>query len=128
MRSLAIRRSGGCSIRVGTVPKRRGSPPARCGVAAECSRSRCVPGPSAVDPFLRRLRFVHVASSLGSVESLASVPALTSHRHLTPAELAERGIDGSMVRLSLGVEEPEDLVRDLTEALDALGSAPAPPL
>ena len=46
----------------------------------------------------------------------------------TPEELAERGIDGSMVRLSFGVEEPEDLVRDLTEALDALGSAPAPPL
>jgi len=85
-------------------------------------------GPGAVDPFLRRLRFVYVASSLGSVESLASVPALTSHRHLAPEELAERGIDGSMVRLSLGVEEPEDLVRDLTEALDALGSTPAPPL
>jgi cystathionine gamma-synthase len=82
-------------------------------------------GPSAVDPFLRRLRFVHVASSLGSVESLASVPALTSHRHLTPEELAARGIDASMVRLSLGIEETDDLVRDVTEALDGLGSVPA---
>ncbi|MCI4373560.1 MAG: aminotransferase class I/II-fold pyridoxal phosphate-dependent enzyme [Thermoplasmata archaeon] len=85
-------------------------------------------GPDAVDPFLRHLRFVHVASSLGSVESLASVPALTSHRHLTTAELAERGIDGSMVRLSLGIEEPADLVRDVTEALDALGPSPTAPL
>ncbi|MGA8275439.1 MAG: aminotransferase class I/II-fold pyridoxal phosphate-dependent enzyme [Thermoplasmata archaeon] len=85
-------------------------------------------GPEAVDPFLRHLRFVHVASSLGSVESLASVPGLTSHRHLTAKELAERGIDGSMVRLSLGIEEPDDLVRDLTEALDALRPAPAAPL
>jgi len=85
-------------------------------------------GPEAVDPFLRHLRFVHVASSLGSVESLASVPALTSHRHLTGEERADRGIDGSMVRLSLGIEEPDDLVRDLTEALDALASAPAAPL
>jgi cystathionine beta-lyase/cystathionine gamma-synthase len=85
-------------------------------------------GPEAVDPFLRRLRFVHVASSLGSVESLASVPAITSHRHLTAAELAARGIDGSMVRLSLGVEEPDDLVRDLTEALDASGTRSAAPL
>jgi cystathionine gamma-synthase len=85
-------------------------------------------GPEVVDPFLTRLRFVHVASSLGSVESLACVPGLTSHRHLTPVELAERGIDGSMVRLSLGVEEPDDLVRDLTEALDSLGSPPAAPL
>ena len=85
-------------------------------------------GPAAVEPFLRHLRFVHVASSLGSVESLASVPALTSHRHLSPEELAERGIDRSMVRLSLGIEEPDDLVRDLTEALDVLGPAPTPPL
>jgi cystathionine gamma-synthase len=85
-------------------------------------------GPAAVDPFLRRLRFVHVASSLGSVESLASVPAITSHRHLSAAELAARGIDGSMVRLSLGVEEPEDLVRDLTAALDTLATRPAAPL
>jgi len=82
-------------------------------------------GPEAVDPFLRRLHFVHVASSLGSVESLASVPAITSHRHLSPSELAERGIETSMVRFSLGVEEPDDLVRDLTEALDALGPPPA---
>jgi len=85
-------------------------------------------GPSAVDPFLRRLRFVHVASSLGSVESLASVPAITSHRHLTTEELADRGIDESMVRLSLGVEEPDDLVRDLTEALDAVGDRSEAPL
>jgi cystathionine gamma-synthase len=85
-------------------------------------------GPSAVDPFLRRLRFVHVASSLGSVESLACVPAITSHRHLTEAELAARGIDGAMIRFSLGVEEPDDLVRDVTEALDARDSGPAAPL
>jgi cystathionine beta-lyase/cystathionine gamma-synthase len=85
-------------------------------------------GPAAVDPFLRHLRFVHVASSLGSVESLASVPAITSHRHLSGEELAARGIDSSMVRLSLGVEEPDDLVRDLTEALDGLGERPAAPL
>jgi cystathionine gamma-synthase len=76
-------------------------------------------GAGAVDPFLRRLRFVHVASSLGSVESLASVPSLTSHRHLTLEDLRARGIDEGMVRLSLGIEEPGDLVRDLTEALDA---------
>jgi cystathionine gamma-synthase len=85
-------------------------------------------GPSAVDPFLRHLHFVHVASSLGSVESLASVPAITSHRHLSSEELSERGIDGSMVRLSLGVEESDDLVRDLTESLDALVERPAAPL
>jgi cystathionine beta-lyase/cystathionine gamma-synthase len=85
-------------------------------------------GAAAVDPFLRHLRFVHVASSLGSVESLASVPALTSHRHLSSEELAACGIDASMVRFSLGVEEPDDLVRDLTEALDAVADRPTAPL
>jgi cystathionine gamma-synthase len=77
-------------------------------------------GTRAVDPFLRHLRFVHVASSLGSVEYLASVPSLTSHRHLSVEGLRARGIDEGLVRLSLGIEEPEDLVRDLTEALDTL--------
>ncbi len=85
-------------------------------------------GAAAVDPFLHRLRFVHIASSLGSVQSLASVPAITSHRHLSATELSARGIDPGMVRLSLGIEEPEDLVRDLTEALDAVTVEPTAPL
>jgi len=71
--------------------------------------------------FLRRLRFVHVASSLGSVDSLASVPGLTSHRHLSPEERERRGIDEGLVRFSFGIEDPDDLVRDLTEALDQVG-------
>jgi cystathionine beta-lyase/cystathionine gamma-synthase len=75
-------------------------------------------GAPAVAKLLARLRFVHVAASLGGVESLASVPRDTSHRHLSDAELAARGIDDGLVRLSLGIEDTEDLVRDLTEALD----------
>jgi cystathionine beta-lyase/cystathionine gamma-synthase len=77
-------------------------------------------GVRAANEFLSRLRFVHIASSLGGVESLASVPTQTSHRHLSPAALASRGIDPGLVRISLGIEETEDLVRDLTEALDGL--------
>jgi cystathionine gamma-synthase len=76
-------------------------------------------GAAAVPEFLHRLRLVHVAASLGGVESLASVPGETSHRHLTPGELAARGIDAGLVRLSLGVEDADDLVRDLDEALRA---------
>jgi cystathionine gamma-synthase len=67
--------------------------------------------------FLRGLRFVHVASSLGGVESLASIPSETSQRHLTPAERAARGIDPGLVRISVGLEDPDDLLRDLGEAL-----------
>jgi cystathionine beta-lyase/cystathionine gamma-synthase len=76
-------------------------------------------GGEAVGRFLRSLSIVQVASSLGGVESLASVPVDTSHRHLSPSGLAARGIDAGLVRLSLGVEETGDLVRDLRAALDA---------
>jgi cystathionine beta-lyase/cystathionine gamma-synthase len=79
-----------------------------------------VGGVEAAERFVRRLRFVHSASSLGGVESLASVPAITSHRHLSTEERAARGIDDGLVRLSLGIEDSEDLVRDMTEALDSL--------
>lgn len=69
---------------------------------------------------LHGLRWFHVASSLGGVESLASLPAETSHRSLSPEERAARGIDDGLVRLSLGIEDPDDLVRDLVRALDAV--------
>jgi cystathionine beta-lyase/cystathionine gamma-synthase len=77
-------------------------------------------GAPMAERFLRRLRFVHVASSLGGVDSLASVPSLTSHRHLSPEERERRGIDDGFIRFSFGIEDPQDLVRDLTEALDSL--------
>jgi len=77
-------------------------------------------GAEVAERFLRRLRFVHSASSLGGVESLASVPAITSHRHLSAEERKARGMDDGLVRFSLGIEDPEDLVRDMTEALDSL--------
>ncbi|HLM91251.1 MAG TPA: PLP-dependent aspartate aminotransferase family protein [Thermoplasmata archaeon] len=76
-------------------------------------------GAAAVPRFLHHLRLVQVACSLGGVESLVSVPGETSHRHLTPSELATRGIDEGLVRISLGVEDPDDLLRDLDEALRA---------
>ncbi|HUI38252.1 MAG TPA: aminotransferase class I/II-fold pyridoxal phosphate-dependent enzyme [Thermoplasmata archaeon] len=74
-------------------------------------------GIDAAHAFLRRLRFIHPASSLGGVESLASLPAETSHRHLSPEERRARGIDDGLVRLSLGIEDADDLVRDIREAL-----------
>lgn len=77
-------------------------------------------GDEAAERLLKRLRFIHVAASLGGVESLASVPGLTSHRHLSRAERERRGIEDGLVRLSLGIEDPDDLIRDLVEALDSL--------
>jgi methionine-gamma-lyase len=80
-------------------------------------------GLDGAERFLRALQLIAVAPSLGGVESLASLPILTSHRYLTPSEREARGIPDGLVRLSLGVEEPEDLVRDVLHALDAAGPA-----
>jgi len=68
--------------------------------------------------FLKRLKLIHVASSLGGVESLASMPSETSHHRLSADELRARGIEPGLVRLALGIEEADDLIRDVREALE----------
>ncbi len=70
--------------------------------------------------FGNALELVRVAPSLGSVESLVSIPCLTSHAMLTPEERRRAGIADGLVRLAIGVESPEDLVADLSHALDAI--------
>lgn len=68
---------------------------------------------------LDRLRVFTLAESLGGVESLAGHPASMSHGSLGPDERAARGITDGLVRLSVGIEETEDLLADLEEALTA---------
>jgi cystathionine gamma-synthase/methionine-gamma-lyase len=65
-----------------------------------------------------RLRLFAIAPSLGGVESLVTQPITTTHHGLDPAERAKRGIADSMVRLSVGLEDADDLIADLTQALD----------
>jgi cystathionine beta-lyase/cystathionine gamma-synthase len=67
--------------------------------------------------FHDRLRLFARAGSLGGVESLVSIPATMSHRYLDPTTRAELGIPDDMVRLSIGLESPGDLLEDLTQAL-----------
>jgi cystathionine gamma-lyase len=68
--------------------------------------------------FLERCRIFVCAESLGGVESLAEHPAIMTHASL-PAEIrATLGIDDSLVRLSIGVEDVDDLIADLEQALD----------
>jgi cystathionine beta-lyase/cystathionine gamma-synthase len=66
------------------------------------------------------LRTVAIAPSLGSVHSKVSHAASTTHRQLGGAALAAAGISPGQVRLSVGVEEPEELLADLRQALDAV--------
>jgi cystathionine beta-lyase/cystathionine gamma-synthase len=74
-------------------------------------------GLPAAERFYDRLRLVARAASLGGVESLASLPVHTSHHGLSAEKLREAGIDPGMVRLSLGVEDADDLIADVEQAL-----------
>jgi cystathionine beta-lyase len=75
--------------------------------------------PSGVDRLLRRLRVVLPALSLGGVESLVCVPSRTSHRLMTPEERQRAGISDGLVRVSVGIEDIEDLLGDFHQALEA---------
>jgi len=68
------------------------------------------------------MRLFTLATSLGGVESLVSIPVLTSHAMIS-AELRERmGVTEQMVRLSVGIEGVEDLIDDLDRALEVIGA------
>ena len=73
-----------------------------------------------VRAFLPRLRYAHAAANLGSVETVAGPPATTSHVECTPAERAAMGIPESLIRYSVGIEDTEDLIADLDQALRPL--------
>jgi len=73
-------------------------------------------GRAAGERFLDRLQVAVHATSLGSVETLCSHPASSSHRQLSDAQLADAGLSPGMIRVSIGLEDPEDLVEDLANA------------
>ena len=74
-------------------------------------------GGKAVDRFLRRLKLWVHAPSLGGVDSLISEPRYTLHAHMTPEERTRVGLPDGFLRLSVGIEDAEDLVADLEQAL-----------
>ena len=68
--------------------------------------------------FVDRLQIFILAQSLGGVESLANIPATMTHAAMTPEAREEAGVPNSLVRLSVGLEAVEDLIEDLTQALE----------
>ncbi len=100
--------------------------------AAQKYLSRGVPSvfsidlPSAGDPeadfaraetFVSRLRVLHLLANIGDARSIVTHPASMTHSHLSPRQLADAGISWSTVRLSIGLEDPADLIADLDRAL-----------
>ncbi|MBO0958868.1 cystathionine beta-lyase [Neobacillus sp. MM2021_6] len=67
--------------------------------------------------FLANVKIPVFAVSLGAVESILSYPAKMSHAAMPQAEREKRGITNSLIRLSVGLENPEDLIKDFSQAL-----------
>jgi len=74
-------------------------------------------GRPAVQAMLSRFRLVRFAASLAGVETTISYPDLASHRALTPEERLARGITPGTVRVSTGLEDPEDLLEDFSRSI-----------
>ena len=70
---------------------------------------------------LNALKMIDISNNLGDTKSLITHPASTTHQRLSPEERAEMGIGEGLVRLSVGLEDPEDVKEDLDQALTAAG-------
>jgi O-succinylhomoserine sulfhydrylase len=75
-------------------------------------------GKAAAFRFLDALEIVLISNNLGDAKSLVTHPATTTHQRLTPEQRDALGISDGLVRLSVGLEDPADLIADLRRALD----------
>ncbi|HEY1727687.1 MAG TPA: cystathionine gamma-synthase [Candidatus Baltobacteraceae bacterium] len=73
--------------------------------------------------FVRRLKFFSLAESLGGVESLISIPARMTHGSIPKEDRERRGVTDGLIRLSVGIEDADDLVADLDHALSTSRAA-----
>jgi methionine-gamma-lyase len=68
--------------------------------------------------FIESTRLAQLAASLGGAETLLSHPASTTHRQLDAEALARAGIGEGLIRVSLGLEDPDDILADFAQALE----------
>ncbi len=74
-------------------------------------------GARATDRFLRKLRLIRHAPSLGGVDSLVCEPRFSSHGHLSAEERTKLGVPDGFLRVSVGIEDADDLIADIEQAL-----------
>ena len=77
-------------------------------------------GREAAFEFLNALELCVRAPSLGDIYTLAIHPATSSHRELSPARRERLGVKENLIRLSCGIEHPDDVIRDLEQALERI--------
>ena len=78
-------------------------------------------GVEAGKKFIESLKMFYHVANIGDARSLAIHPATTTHSQLTPEELLAAGVTPGYVRLSIGIEHPDDIIADLDQALNASG-------
>jgi len=79
-------------------------------------------GVEAGKKFINSLKLLYHVANIGDARSLAIHPATTTHSQLTEKELLAAGVTPGYVRLSVGIEHPDDIIADLKQALEASGS------
>ncbi len=77
-------------------------------------------GKAAAFRFLNALRLLAISNNLGDAKSLVTHPATTTHQRLTPEQRAELGISDGLIRISAGLEHPDDVAEDVLNALKAV--------
>jgi O-succinylhomoserine sulfhydrylase len=77
-------------------------------------------GKRAAFRFQDALKLIRISNNLGDAKSLITHPATTTHQRLNPAQRAELGISDGLVRVSVGLEHPDDIVDDVLGALEAV--------
>jgi O-succinylhomoserine sulfhydrylase len=78
-------------------------------------------GKDAAWRFIDSTRLISITANLGDVKSTITHPGSTTHGRLTPEQRAATGISDGLIRVSVGLEDADDLKRDLQRGLDALG-------
>ena len=68
--------------------------------------------------FLENVKMLIHATNIGDVRTIVTYPALTTHRQLTAEQLEECGISESFIRLSVGIEDADDIIADIDQALE----------
>lgn len=74
-------------------------------------------GRKAADEFMKKLKLISIETHVADAKSCCLAPAITTHRQLTDEQLKEAGIPAGLIRLSLGLEDKEDLIDDILQAL-----------
>ena len=75
--------------------------------------------------FVKHVKLPVFAVSLGAVETILSYPVKMSHAAMPPAEREKRGISNSLLRVSVGLENPDDLIKDFEQAFQHIEAAKA---